>query len=45
MRTPLMAANRKMHRGPEEAVGFFNRFVEAIGEVVDREVLDLPALG
>lgn len=42
MRTPLMAANWKMHKGPEEAVGFFNRFVEAIGDVEDREVLVCP---
>jgi len=44
MRTPLMAANWKMHKGPEEAIGFFNRFVEAIGEVGDREVLICPPM-
>ena len=42
MRTPLMAANWKMHKGPDEAVGFFNRFVEAIGDVEGREVLICP---
>ena len=42
MRTPLMAANWKMHKGPGEAVGFFNRFVEAIGDVEGREVLVCP---
>lgn len=42
MRTPLMAANWKMHKGPDEAVEFFDRFVEAIGDVEDREVLICP---
>jgi triosephosphate isomerase len=42
MRTPLMAANWKMHKGPEEAVGFFNRFVEALGDTEGREVLICP---
>jgi triosephosphate isomerase len=37
-----MAANWKMHKGPEEAVEFFDRFVEAIGDVEDREVLICP---
>jgi len=42
MRTPLMAANWKMHKTPEEAVGFFNRFAEAVGDPGDREVLICP---
>lgn len=42
MRIPLMAANWKMHKGPEEAVEFFNQFVGALGEVEDREVLICP---
>ena len=42
MRTPLMAANWKMHKGPEQAVGFFNRFVGALGDVEGREVLICP---
>jgi len=42
MRTPLMAANWKMHKGPEEAVGFFNRFVKAVGDTEGREVLICP---
>ncbi len=42
MRTPLMAANWKMHKGPEEAVRFFDRFVEVVGNMEDREVLICP---
>lgn len=42
MRTPLMAANWKMDKGPEEAVEFFDRFVAAIGDVDGREVLICP---
>jgi len=42
MRTPLMAANWKMHKGPEEALGFLNLFVDEIGDVTDREVLICP---
>jgi triosephosphate isomerase len=37
-----MAANWKMHKGPEEAVGFFNRFVKAVGDTEGREVLICP---
>jgi triosephosphate isomerase len=42
MRTSLMAGNWKMHKGPEEAVAFFNGFVEAIDGVENREVLICP---
>ena len=31
-----------MHKGPEEAVGFFNRFVSAVGDAEGREVLICP---
>lgn len=42
MRTPLMAGNWKMHKGPEEAVAFLDGFVEAIDGVENREVLICP---
>ncbi len=42
MRTPLMAANWKMHKGPTEALEFFNEFAEAVGEHPGREVLICP---
>ena len=42
MRTPFIAGNWKMHKGPEEAVTFLNGFAEAIGDVGDREVLICP---
>jgi len=42
MRTPLMAANWKMYKGPEEAVEFFDRFVEAVGDPNGREILMCP---
>jgi len=42
MRTPLMAGNWKMHKGPDEAIEFLNGFMETVGEVDDREVLICP---
>ena len=51
MRTPLMAGNWKMYKGPGEAINFLNGLSEAVADVEDREVLicppfvDLYALG
>lgn len=51
MRTPLMAGNWKMHKGPGEAINFLDGLTEAVADVEDREVLicppfvDLYALG
>lgn len=42
MRTPLMAANWKMHKGPDEAIAFFNGLSDAVADVKDREVLICP---
>ena len=42
MRTPLMAANWKMHKGPGEAIAFFNGISDAVADVKDREVLICP---
>jgi len=42
MRTPLMAANWKMHKGPKEALEFYHEFAEAVGEHPGREVLICP---
>lgn len=51
MRTPLMAGNWKMYKGPGEAINFYNELAEAVAGVEGREVLicppaiDLYALG
>lgn len=51
MRTPLMAGNWKMHKGPGQAFVFVEQLSQAIAGVKDREVLicppfvDLYALG
>lgn len=51
MRTPLMAGNWKMYKGPGQAIVFLNELSEAVADAKDREVLicppfvDLYALG
>jgi triosephosphate isomerase len=51
MRIPLMAGNWKMHKGPGEAINFYNALADAVAGVEGREVLicppaiDLYALG
>lgn len=51
MRTPLMAGNWKMHKGPGAAINFLDGLSEAVADVEGREVLicppfvDLYALG
>ncbi len=42
MRTPLMAGNWKMYKGPGQAIVYFNTFTEAITGLTDREVLICP---
>lgn len=42
MRTPLMAGNWKMYKGPGQAIVFLNKLAEAIAGVEDREVLICP---
>ncbi len=42
MRTPLMAGNWKMHKGPGQAIVFLNELSETIAGVEDREVLICP---
>lgn len=42
MRTPLMAGNWKMHKGPGEAIKFLNGLSDAVADVEDREVLICP---
>lgn len=42
MRIPLMAGNWKMHKGPGQAIVFFNELSDAVADVADREVLICP---
>lgn len=42
MRTPLMAGNWKMYKGPGQAISFFNDLAGAVAGVIDREVLICP---
>lgn len=42
MRTPLVAGNWKMHKGPGEAITFLNGLSDAVADVEDREVLICP---
>lgn len=42
MRTPLMAGNWKMHKGPGKAIAFLNEFAELVADVDDREILICP---
>lgn len=42
MRTPLMAGNWKMHKGPGEAIAFLRDVAQAVADVEDREVLICP---
>ena len=42
MRTPLMAGNWKMHKGPGQAIRFLNELADAVVDAEDREVLICP---
>ncbi len=42
MRTPIIAANWKMHKTPAQALAFAKEFAELVGEVEDVEIVIAP---